>query len=95
MSSLYFRGKLAYAATFSDDSTAIPGTWIITSSRGLLRPETIVRLRELEEISSQRILADNPKYRDSAIYLKITDAKGTTGELRRIRIPVSGKASYH
>jgi hypothetical protein len=64
MSSLYFRGKLAYTATFSQNTPAIPGTWIITSSRGLLRPETIVRLRELKEISSERILADNPKYRD-------------------------------
>jgi hypothetical protein len=64
MSSLYFRGKLAYTATFSGSAAPIPGTWVITSSRGLLRPETIVKLRELEEISSERILADNPKYRD-------------------------------
>jgi hypothetical protein len=64
MSSLYFRGKLAYAATFSQNAAAFPGTLIITSSRGLLQPETIVKLRELEEISSERILADNPRYRD-------------------------------
>jgi hypothetical protein len=64
MSSLYFRGKLAYTAAFAQDRGATAGTWIITSSRGLLRPETVVKLRELEEISNERILADNPKYRD-------------------------------
>lgn len=64
MSSLYFRGKLGYAATFSQNAAALPGTLIITSSRGLLSPETIVKLPELEEISSEPILADNPRYRD-------------------------------
>jgi hypothetical protein len=64
MSSLYFRGKLAYTATFSQNSAAFPGTLIITSSRGLLHPKTIVKLADLEEIAGGRILADNPKYRD-------------------------------
>lgn len=63
MSALYFRGKMAYTATFSENGVG-PGTLVITSARGLLRPDTIVRLRELEEISSERIIADNPKYRD-------------------------------
>jgi len=36
---------------------------------------------------------DNPEYRDSAIYLKVTDAKHPNDKPRLIRIPVSGKAS--
>ena len=36
---------------------------------------------------------DNAEYRDSAIYLKVTDAKHLTDKPRLIRIPVSGKAS--
>lgn len=64
MSSLYFRGKLAYAAAFPHNTGTIPGALIITSSRGLLRPETMVPLPELEQISSERIVAHNPKYRD-------------------------------
>jgi hypothetical protein len=36
---------------------------------------------------------DHPDYRDSAIYLKILDAKSQSEQVRRIRIPVSGKAS--
>jgi len=64
MSSLYFRGKLAYATAFSQRTGAVPGTLIITSSRGLLRPQTIVRLSELEDTSRERIVAHNPKYSD-------------------------------
>jgi hypothetical protein len=64
MSSLYFRGKLTYAATFLKAAPDIPGTLVITPSRGLLRPETTVKLAELPEIVGERIVADNPKYRD-------------------------------
>ena len=64
MSSLYFRGKLAYATTFSQRTGAVPNTLIITSSRGLVRPETMVGLRELEDISRERIVAHNPRYCD-------------------------------
>jgi hypothetical protein len=64
MSSLYFRGKLSYAATFSRPVAVVPNTLIITSSRGLLRPETIVTLPELSAISCERIVDHNPQYRD-------------------------------
>jgi hypothetical protein len=36
---------------------------------------------------------DNSEYRDCAIYLKIHDARTLSDQTRRIRIPVSGKAS--
>ena len=64
MSSLYFRGKLAYARTFSKTVSGISGTLVITPCRGLLRPETQVRLSELAEIVGERIVHHNPKYRD-------------------------------
>ncbi len=64
MSSLYFRGKLTYAATFSKPSQEIPGSLLITPSRGLLRPETTVKLAELAEIVGERIAVHNPRYRD-------------------------------
>jgi hypothetical protein len=37
---------------------------------------------------------DNPEYRDSAVYLKLTDAKDSAGKPRLVRIPVSGKAVF-
>jgi len=64
MSSLYFRGKLAYATTFAKPTPGMPTTLVITPSRGLLRPETIVKFEDLTAISAERIQAHNPKYRD-------------------------------
>jgi hypothetical protein len=64
MSSLYFRGKLAYATTFAKSVIGLPTTLVITPSRGLLRPETIVKIEDLADISAERIEVHNPKYRD-------------------------------
>jgi hypothetical protein len=65
MSPLYFRGKLAYASTFSTSGAGIAGTLLITPSRGLVRPETIVNFADLSELTAARIHANNPGYRDS------------------------------
>jgi len=64
MSPLYFRGKLTYAKSFACAPEGVPGTLIITPSRGLVTPETIVGIEELREISEERVAFDNPKYRD-------------------------------
>jgi hypothetical protein len=65
MSPLYFRGKLAYATAFSATPPGIPGALLITPSRGLLRPETIVRFADISELGEVRINTNNPAYRDS------------------------------
>jgi hypothetical protein len=64
MSPLYFRGKLAYAATFADAPVGVPGVMVITPCRGLVEPATIIGISDLEEIASEQIVLDNPKYRD-------------------------------
>jgi hypothetical protein len=64
MSSLYFRGKLTYAATFLKAEQGAPGSLVITPSRGLISPEKTVNLEQLTEILGDRIVADNPRYRD-------------------------------
>jgi hypothetical protein len=64
MSPLYFRGKLLYASCFANAPAGVPGRLVITPCRGLLPPETVVRLEELAELSEERVAADNPKYRD-------------------------------
>jgi hypothetical protein len=51
ISSLYFRGKLAYAKAFSP-STGFPSTLVVTTSRGLLSPETVITLDDLLEMSA-------------------------------------------
>src|SRR5437660_10021700 len=52
ISSLYFRGKLAYAEAFSVPHRSFPAILIITASRGLLLPETIITSDELTEMSA-------------------------------------------
>ena len=62
-SALYFRGKLAYARRFANPPTGLPGIFVITPSRGLQNPGTIVTLEELRAMSSVRIDQNNPEYR--------------------------------
>jgi hypothetical protein len=62
-STLYFRGKLAYAQRFANPPPGLAGMFVITSSRGLLEPETIVTLEELRAMSSAPIDDNNPEYR--------------------------------
>lgn len=64
MSPLYFRGKLAYATTFANAPMGIPGAMVITPCRGLADPAMIVGMSDLEEIASEQVALDNPKYRD-------------------------------
>jgi hypothetical protein len=64
ISSLYFRGKLAYAKAFSKPQPALPATLVITASRGLLPPETIITLDDLLEMSAVPIDPTDARYRD-------------------------------
>ena len=62
-SALYFRGKLAYARRFANPPTGLAGIFVITPSRGLQNPGTIVTLEELRAMSSGSIDYNNPEYR--------------------------------
>src|SRR5688500_14484678 len=50
LSGLYFRGKLAYATAFAHGA-ADTGSLVITSSRGLVPPDTPIRLADLREFA--------------------------------------------
>jgi hypothetical protein len=63
ISGLYFRGKLAYARAFGAPSGDGSGAFVITSTAGLLRPETVVTLDQLREWGSNDIAAGDEKYR--------------------------------
>lgn len=64
MSPLYFRGKLLYASTFRNAPEGVPSALVITPSRGLLNPETIVGPEELTAICEGHVDIRNPRYRD-------------------------------
>ena len=63
ISGLYFRGKLAYARTFANAPTGIPGIVLITASAGLVSPDKLVTLEELRELTMGRLDASEPRYR--------------------------------
>jgi hypothetical protein len=57
MSGLYFRGKLAYARQFGTD------IHVITPTRGLQGPDTLVSVKLLREFAAVDVNADDPRYR--------------------------------
>ena len=64
MSGLYFRGKLAYAQAFAAPPPGIPGSFVITSSYGLVPPETTITVAELQQIAAVPIDAADSRYRE-------------------------------
>jgi len=63
LSSLYFRGKLAYARKFSAPPPGVLGSYVITANKGLVGPDEIVRCEQVREMAAGRIDADDDRYR--------------------------------
>ena len=60
MSSLYFRGKLAYATTFGR-------AFVITPGRGLLPADVLIRLEDLRQMASVPVDEAVPAFRDPLV----------------------------
>ena len=63
LSGLYFRGKMAYATSFATRDETGPDIRIITSDRGLVRPDLPVTLADLKMFARVPIDAASPRYR--------------------------------
>lgn len=63
MSSLYFRGKLAYANAFSNAPARIHGAFVITGGGGLVPPDTVITLDRLREITAAKLDPGDARYR--------------------------------
>jgi hypothetical protein len=63
MSSLYFRGKLAYARAVVTRRGAAAAAFVITPTRGLLPPNTMASVALLEEFAATDIAAGDARYR--------------------------------
>ncbi len=83
LSGLYFRGKLAYANAFARPPRARDGVLVITTHRGLLRPETVVTVQALRDMASVPIDVDEPRYRDPVVRdaIALAQAVGEHGEV--------------
>jgi hypothetical protein len=71
LSSLYFRGKLAYARRFATPPPDVPGLFVIVPGQGLRLEAQRITLTELEAVSRVEVAADNraftvPLRRDAA-----------------------------
>jgi len=77
ISSLYFRGKLAYAKTFGNPPPDVPPMLTLTTSRGLLPPETTITLNDLMEMSGIPIDLRDRRYREPLL----RDARALAGQL--------------
>jgi hypothetical protein len=64
MSALYFRGKIAYGRHYGVRAAAAHGALVIVPGRGLVDPDTIITTRELREVATVGVSADNPRYRE-------------------------------
>jgi hypothetical protein len=102
LSGLYFRGKLAYASAFgqraaSDEASAGSSssghTFVITTDRGLLAPDTRVRRRDLVAFAGIDIAKGgsrfrNPLRRDAE---RLAGAIGATGSVVLLGSIATGK----
>jgi hypothetical protein len=62
LSGLYFRGKLTYARAFERPPRRVGPSWVITTDRGLVAPDTRVRREDLVSFSQVDIAAGDARY---------------------------------
>jgi hypothetical protein len=62
LSGLYFRGKLAYARTFAQPPNGVAGSLVITTERGLVAPDTRVRVDDVCAFAEVDIASGDPRY---------------------------------
>lgn len=63
VSSLYFRGKLAYARAFARPPRGLDGIHVITPCDGLVPPERPIRVGDLRRFAGVPIDVDETRYR--------------------------------
>ena len=58
LSALYFRGKLAYARAFAAPSPGLPGALVMAPGFGLIPPETLIRVADLEAMGTVEVASE-------------------------------------
>lgn len=62
LSGLYFRGKLAYARAFDRPPRGAPGLLVITPTRGLVDPDTLLTLDDMREFAEVNIASQSARF---------------------------------
>src|SRR5687767_9155583 len=63
LSSLYFRGKVAYSERFAAAPEGAAGAFVITPNRGLVPVETVVTVEDLQAMAAVPVDASESRYR--------------------------------
>jgi len=67
LSGLYFRGKLTYSSAFACPPPGVPGTVVITPSRGLMAPSEPLHLKVLREFGEVEISLSETRFREPLV----------------------------
>jgi hypothetical protein len=67
LSGLYFRGKLTYSSAFARPPVGVPGTVVITPSRGLMVPSDLLHLESLQEFAEVEISLSEQRFREPLV----------------------------
>ena len=62
LSGLYFRGKLAYSRAFARPPRGAPGLLVITPTRGLVDPDTLLTLDDMREFAEVNIATQSDRF---------------------------------
>lgn len=81
MSSLYFRGKLAYAHAFGAPPPGWSGALVITPGRGLVPAENLITVADLKDMAAVPVDEDEPRFREPLVRdaRALAQALGTDG----------------
>ena len=64
ISGLYFRGKMVYVERFGAAPAGVPPALVIVPGAGLVPPETVVTIEQLEAISEIPVAEENEAFRE-------------------------------
>lgn len=67
MSSLYFRGKLAYATRFGAPPDGWSGALVIAPGRGLVRADATIGVHDLQHMAQIPVDHENPGFREPLV----------------------------
>ena len=67
ISGLYFRGKMVYTEAFRASLPNVPCSLVIVPGAGLVPPETIISIEQLEAIAAIPVSENNPAFRDALL----------------------------
>lgn len=62
ISGLYFRGKMTYAEAFRGAPPGVPPSLVMVPGAGLVPPETMVDIEQLQAIAHVSVAEDNPNF---------------------------------